>query len=53
MDGEKDNQDTSKEKSMSKKTWDESIEKKPEALKAIDKKSGKFSHCWKTQSSQN
>ena len=43
MYGEKDNQDTSKEKVMYKETSDECIETKHEALKANDKKWEGFS----------
>ena len=43
MNGKKDNQDTSKGKVMSKETSDEYIERKPEAVKAIDTKVGSFS----------
>ena len=42
MYGELEDQDTSKGKVMSKETSDEYIETKPEALKAIDKKVGRF-----------
>ena len=42
MDGKKDDKDTSSGKVVSKETSGEPIETKPEAVKAIDRKAGRF-----------
>ena len=48
MDGEKDDQNTSKGRVLSKDTRDEYKEIKPGAVKAIDKKKWEVSYSWKT-----